>query len=199
MGDGDSDLADWRGDDGDVYGPAEDSRLLLEAALERVGGGDLALEVGVGSGFVAERVADGTGARVIGSDLNPAACRAARQRGVETVRTDLVAAFRDDAFDAVLFNPPYLPTPPEIEREDWMERALSGGPDGRRVVDPFLDSVGRVLAPDGRVLLLVSSLTDIKAVSERARTNGLAVGPDPVREESFPFERLVVLEITAEH
>jgi release factor glutamine methyltransferase len=202
MGEGDDDadgLGDWRGDDGDVYGPAEDSRLLLEAALERVGPGDLVLEVGVGSGFVAGRVTDGTGARVIGSDLNPVACRAAREGGVDSVRADLVAPFREKSFDAVLFNPPYLPTPPELEREDWMERALSGGPDGRRVVDPFLDSVGRVLAPGGRVLLLVSSLTGIEAVRERARANGLVVAPEPVLEESFPFERLAVLEITTEH
>jgi release factor glutamine methyltransferase len=67
------------------------------------------------------------------------------------------------------------------------------------VVDPFLDSVGRVLAPGGRALLVVSSLTGIEAVRERARANGLAVAPDPVRAESFPFERLVVLEITVGH
>jgi release factor glutamine methyltransferase len=196
---GDGDLAGWREQGGEVYGPAEDSRMLARAALERVGVGEFVLEVGVGSGFVAERVAEGTGARVVGSDLNPAACRTARQRGLETVRADLVSPFRDRVFDVVLFNPPYLPTPPEIEREDWMERALSGGPDGRRVVEPFLDSVGRVLAPGGRVLLLVSSLTDIKAVREQARVNGLRVAPDPIRAEAFPFERLVVLEITAGH
>lgn len=193
------DLAGWREGERDVYGPAEDSRLLWEAALERVGPDDLVLEVGVGSGFVAEEVADGTGARVIGSDLNPAACRAASERGVETVRADLVAPFSDGVFNAVLFNPPYLPTPPEMEGDDWIERALSGGPDGRRVIDPFLGSVGRVLAPGGRVLLLVSSLTGINAVRERARANGLAAAPEPVREASFPFERLVVLEITTKH
>jgi len=183
----------------DVYAPAEDSRLLAEAAVGRVDREDRVLEVGVGSGFVAERVAEATGAGVVGSDLNPAACRAARGRGVDTVRADLVAPFRDGAFDVVMFNPPYLPTPPEVEREDWMERALSGGPDGRRVVDPFLDAVGRVLAPGGRVYLLVSTLTGIEAVRQRARANGLAVAPEPLCEASFPFERLVVLEITVEN
>jgi len=183
----------------DVYAPAEDTRLLAEAAVEHVGSDDRVLEVGVGSGFVAARVAEATGASVVGSDINPEACRAARERGVPTVRADLVAPFRDGAFDVVLFNPPYLPTPPEVEREDWMERALSGGPDGRRVVDPFLGGVKRVLAPGGRVFLLVSTLTGLDAVREHARENGLAVAPEPLREESFPFERLVVLEITEEH
>lgn len=193
-------LAERRADAlADVYAPAEDSRLLAEAAVERITSGDRVLEVGVGSGFVAARVREATGARVVGSDVNPEACRAARERGLETVRADLVAPFRDSTFDAVIFNPPYLPTPPELEREDWMERALSGGPDGRRVVEPFLDTVGRVLAPGGRAYLLVSTLTGLDAVRERARANGLAVAPEPLREASFPFERLVVLVITVEH
>ncbi len=184
---------------GDVYSPAEDSRLLAEVAVDRVDSGDRVLEVGVGSGFVAARVGEATGARVVGSDVNPEACRVARERGVPTVRADLVAPFRESAFDVVLFNPPYLPTPPELEREDWMERALSGGPDGRRVVNPFLDSVKRVLAPEGWAFLLVSSLTGLDAVRERAHDNGLMVASEPLREESFPFERLVVLGITYGH
>ena len=61
------------------------------------------------------------------------------------------------------------------------------------MIEPFLDDVGRVLAPDGRVLLLVSSLTDIDVVRERAA----AVGFDAtsVAEDSFPFEKLVILRL----
>ena len=64
---------------------------------------------------------------MIASDVNPHACASARDRGVEAVRADLVSAFADGAFDAVVFNPPYLPTDPDNEWDDWMERALSGG------------------------------------------------------------------------
>lgn len=190
------DLAARRGLDSPVYDPAEDSRLLAEAAVDRLETGDVTLDVGTGSGYVASTVAAETGATVYGCDVNPHACRRARNAGVPVVRTDLVSGFRDGTFDWVLFNPPYLPTPPEVEGDDWMEAALSGGEDGRRVVDPFLDSVRRVLAPDGRVLLLVSTLTDINAVSERAAANGL--GAEEVASESFPFERLVVLELAPE-
>jgi release factor glutamine methyltransferase len=190
------DLAARRGLDSPVYDPAEDSRLLAETASERLGAGDVALDVGTGSGYVAATVAAETGATVHGCDVNPHACRRARDAGVPVVRTDLVSGFRDGAFDWVLFNPPYLPTPPEVEGDDWMEAALSGGEDGRRVVNPFLDSVGRVLAPGGRVLLLVSSLTGLEEVAGRAAANGLATAR--VAEESFPFERLVVLELAPE-
>lgn len=185
------DLAARRDAETAVYGPAEDSGLLADAAEDHVGADDLVLEVGVGSGWVAERVAEATGATVVGSDVNPHACLRARERGVETVRTDLVAPFRDGAFDVVLFNPPYLPTDPDAAWDDWMEAALSGGESGRAVVTPFVDGVGRVLAPGGRALLVVSSLTGFDAVVARAERRGFAVRT--VRKESYPFETLSVL------
>ncbi|WP_458206314.1 HemK2/MTQ2 family protein methyltransferase [Haladaptatus sp. NG-SE-30] len=188
-----TDLADRRGIERAVYQPAEDSHLLAEVAGEEVSSNELVLEVGTGSGYVAEYVGDETGARVFGSDVNPHACERARERGVEAVRGDLVAPFRDGVFDAVLFNPPYLPTDSEEERDDWMERALSGGESGREVIDPFLDSVGRVLAPEGRVFLLVSSLSGVEEVVERASANGFSAVA--LRDESFPFETLTVLKL----
>ena len=184
-------LADRRGVETDVYQPAEDSALLARAAAGRVSG--LVLDVGTGSGWVAARVARETDARVVGVDVNPHACRQARERGVETVRGNLVDPFRDDAFDAVLFNPPYLPTDPANERDDWMESALSGGESGRAVIDPFLDSVRRVLGPGGVVLLLVSSLSGLDDVVARAERNGFDV--ETVARESFPFETLSVLRL----
>lgn len=186
-------LAERRGLDEQVYDPAEDSRLLADAAVAELDGGERALEVGVGSGYVAERVAAEAEATVYGSDLNPHACRQAHERGVETVRADLVEPFADDAFDAVLFNPPYLPTPEELAWDDWTEQALSGGEDGRAVVAPFVESVGRVLAPDGVVLLVVSSLTDIEAVEALAFDVGLAA--EEAAAEKHPYERLVVLRL----
>jgi release factor glutamine methyltransferase len=176
-----------------VYEAAEDSYLLAETAIERIDGGRV-LEVGVGSGYVAGRVAAETDATVIGSDLNPEACSRARAEGIETVRGNLTAPFEADSFDAVLFNPPYLPTPPEAEWDDPLEQALSGGPDGRRVIRPFLADVGRTLRPAGRVYLLVSSLTDIEAVTDLADDAGLTARE--AASEPFSFERLVVLDIT---
>jgi release factor glutamine methyltransferase len=178
-----------------VYEPAEDSALLASVAIERARG--RTLEVGTGSGWIAERVVeDGAAGRVVASDVNPHACRAARERArgrFDVVRADLLGPFRDASFDTVLFNPPYLPTAPDAEFDDWMERALSGGTDGRAVVDPFVDAVGRVLRPGGAAFLLVSTFTGLDAVRDRAAAAGLAV--DVVREESYPFETLSVLAL----
>ena len=187
------DLADRRGIERDVYQPAEDSALLADVAASVVGPDDLVLDVGTGSGFVAGRIAEETGARVIGSDLNPHACRRARERGVPVVRGNLTEPFVDGAFDVVTFNPPYLPTDPETEWDDWMEVALSGGETGLAVVEPFLASVGRVLAPDGVVLLLASSLAGVEAVVELAVDGGFSAVA--LRDDSYPFETLTVLKL----
>lgn len=188
-----SDLAERRGVETTVYQPAADSMLLADVALDELGTGTLALEVGTGSGVVAERVADETGARVVASDVNPHACRQARERGVPVVRADLVSPFRDVAFDAVLFNPPYLPADPDASRADWMEVALTGGETGREVVEDFLNDVGRVLSPDGVVLLLVSTLTGVDEVVDYAADCGFSAVA--LRDESFPFETLTVLKL----
>ncbi|MDZ5813312.1 HemK2/MTQ2 family protein methyltransferase [Halorubrum sp. AD140] len=178
-------------DDAVVYQPAEDSGLLAEAALAEAHGH--VLEVGTGSGWVADRVATERGLEVVGSDLNPHAARQARERGVEAVVADLLAPFRADAFDAVCFNPPYLPTDPDNEWNDWMEHALSGGESGRELIEPFLADVDRVLAPGGVVLLLVSSLTGYDEVLDSVEAAGF--DHEAVVEESFPFETLTVLAL----
>lgn len=188
-----------------VYQPAEDSALLAGAAYDEIDATHRVLDVGTGSGYVAARVAE-TGARVVGSDRNPHACRQAREHGIDVVLTDLVRAFGDGTFDAVLFNPPYLPAEPEAlpmgsdeedrtseADEDWMELALSGGETGRAVVGPFLDGVSRVLRPGGVVFVLVSSLTGLDEVETRAREAGFE--SEAVAEESHFFERLVVLKL----
>jgi release factor glutamine methyltransferase len=193
-GDGDAGdgLAARRGvDDAVVYQPAEDSGLLAEAAVAEAHG--RVLEVGTGSGWVAGRIAEERDLRVVGSDLNPHAARQARERGVEAVVADLLSPFRADAFDTVCFNPPYLPTDPDNEWDDWMEHALSGGESGRELIEPFLADVGRALAPDGVVLLLVSSLTGYDEVLDLVDEAGFAA--EPVVEESFPFETLTVLAL----
>ncbi|MDR5657484.1 methyltransferase domain-containing protein [Halodesulfurarchaeum sp. HSR-GB] len=188
-----SDLADRRGIETEIYEAAEDSHLLLEAARPEIEGADLVLEVGTGSGYVASEVREGTGATVIGSDINPHACRRARELGIQAVCGDLVAPFQEGVFDAVLFNPPYLPRVELAARNDWVEDALTGGETGREVIEPFVETVGRVLAPGGAVYLVVSTLTGPEAVESQARSAGFDV--QTVREASFPFEKLLVLEL----
>jgi release factor glutamine methyltransferase len=139
-----------------VYPIETDTILLLDAAQEEVEAGDRVLEVGTGSGFIAQRI--GEYATVVATDCNPHATRIAHAGGVEVICTDLCAGLRGP-FDLILFNPPYLPTSPEERLPDPLELALDGGPDGRTVIARFAAAVSDVLALNGRILLLVSSHT----------------------------------------
>lgn len=178
----------------DVYQPAEDSELLATAAIESIRSEWRVLEVGVGSGYVANKIESIVGASVIGTDINPHACRMAHAQGISSVRTDIVSAIADETFEAIVFNPPYLPTTDELERDTWFTRAIAGGESGRDVVRAFIDSAERVLVSNGEALVLVSSLTGIDAVVEHADSAGFSA--EKVASTSVPYERLVVLRLT---
>jgi release factor glutamine methyltransferase len=146
-----------------VYSPEADTALLLEAARAEVQAGDLVLDVGTGSGLIAAEI--GRITRVVATDINPHAVIGARKDGVDVVRTDLFAGIRGP-FNLVLFNPPYLPTQPEERIDDWLEHALDGGVSGRAVIERFARHVGDILVPDGRILLLISSITGLREVQD---------------------------------
>lgn len=171
-----------------VYSPAEDTWLLQTAAEAECRDGERVLEVGCGSAAIAGAL--NPRARVLATDINPHAVKTARDAGIAAVRADLCAGIRGP-FDLVIFNPPYLPTAPDERMDDWLEYALDGGPDGRRVIAGFLAGVGPVLAPGGRVLLLVSSLTGCPEVCRLIRQHGF--NPEVISEERVEGETLLVL------
>jgi release factor glutamine methyltransferase len=178
-------------DPGQVYSPAEDTYLLLKAAQDEIRPGDRVLEVGTGSGRIATEIGRGL-ASCVATDINPHAAAYVHAQGIDVVQTDLCAGLRGP-FDLVIFNPPYLPTQPEERLEDWLEYALDGGPDGRNVIGRFAADVRRVLAPSGRVLLLISSLTGLQEISGIFLSKGFFVAI--VNERRLEDEILYVLRI----
>jgi len=171
----------------DVYPPSEDTFLLRDAALNEARPDDTVVEVGTGSGVVAEALVPRVD-HLVATDVNPDAVRAARGRGVPAVRTDLVAGL-DAEFDLAVFNPPYLPDD-ERTPDDALADALGGGETGTEVAERFLDSVPRVLAPDGRVLLVASSLSGIEELEEHEKYDA-----ERVSSERYFFEEVAVLRL----
>ncbi len=205
----DDDYDDYDYDDNglaEVYEPAEDTYLLLAAALEEVDPEDLVLEIGCGRGVISRSLAP-RARRVIATDVNPFAVKSLRGRpGIEAVRADLFrgigagagAREREGArarFDLVIFNPPYLPTEEDEVLEGWLNFAFDGGKTGRETIDRFLEGLKDHLEPvGGRALLLVSSLSDPAKVREKAEEKGLTV--EVVAREKHFFEELLVLRLT---
>lgn len=174
-----------------IYEPSEDSELLAQtaASLCALLGARRVLEVGVGSGYVLERI---PAPERFGTDLNPAAVSAAQERVEDaTIRLgDLTEPF-DGPFDLIVFNPPYLPADatdrflsPEVKA------ALIGGTSGLEVSRRFLAEARSKLALDGAILLIASSHTDLARFEWDARNLGYMIAS--CSERALPgFEKVV--------
>jgi release factor glutamine methyltransferase len=109
---------------------------------------------------------------------------------------DLFTPLRTSAkFDLILFNAPYLPSE-HREADSWLERAWAGGSTGRQVIDAFICESPVHVNPDGRVLLLQSTLSDLTETLDGFRKKGLKT--KIVSEQSLPFFESIAL-IEARH
>jgi release factor glutamine methyltransferase len=86
-------------------------------------------------------------------------------------------------------------TCPEERVDDWLEYALGGGTDGRSTIRRFAEALPTLIGPDGRALLLVSSITGIREVREILTAHGLMT--DISATEDVEGELLVVLRCQA--
>jgi release factor glutamine methyltransferase len=178
-----------RYDPGQVYQPEADTYLLLKTADREIKPQDRVLEIGTGTGHIGSHL---TGyASLVVTDINPHACLAAKEKGLTVIRTDMFDGICG-RFDLVIFNPPYLPTQDDERIADWLEYALDGGPAGRSTITKFIRDVRRVLAPGGRVLLLLSSLTGVGEVAELFREQSFAT--DVVARRKIFDEWLLVMK-----
>ncbi|NJE03770.1 HemK2/MTQ2 family protein methyltransferase [Thermococcus sp. MV11] len=173
-----------------VYEPAEDTFLLAENLAVREG--DLALDVGTGTGLIALLMA--RKARfVLGVDINPLAVELANQNaqlnGVKNVEFRLSDLFErvEGKFDVVTFNAPYLPGEPE----EPIDLALVGGETGREVLDRFIREVPKHLKPGGTVQIVQSSITGVEETLKMLDEVGL-VGKVVAKRHVF-FEDIVLI------
>jgi release factor glutamine methyltransferase len=161
----------------EVYEPSEDSFLFAENL--NLKGGELVLDLGTGCGFLGVLAAEKAEC-VFAVDINPYAVRCAQFNsklnglGAKMVflQADLFSAFCSISFDLILFNAPYLPSE-QGEDSSWIARAWAGGVNGRDAIDLFISQVQFFLAPNGRVLLMQSTLAGVEATLEGFEKNGL--------------------------
>ena len=176
-------------EDPDVYPPSEDSILLIESLDIRKG--ERVLEVGCGSGVVSIHCA-ANGAKVVSVDINPKAVELtgknfeANELPHDVRESDVYSAVKE-RFDTVIFNLPYLP----VQDEGMLAKAWSGGDDGMGPLPELLGKAPEHLLPNGRVVVVVSSLMD------RERLSSLLERYEVRELGSLPlfFETLRVLEI----
>ena len=179
-----------------VYEPAEDSFLFADN-LE-VCEMDVVADIGTGCGILGI-IAAKKARKVLAVDVNPHALRCAKENArlnrvadrMSFVCGDLLRPVKiGQKFDAIIFNPPYLP----IKNEDrsWLSYAWSGGTNGRQVIDRFLDEAPKYLRRRGQILLMQSSLSGIEKTLQRLAKRGMDVSVVAKRRLAF-FETLALI------
>ena len=175
----------------EIYFPAEDSTLLAKHVKEYSKG--LVLDMGTGSGIQA-KIASENCDKVIAVDINEEAIEYCEKHNkhekIEFRKSDLFSKVKEK-FDLIIFNPPYLPM--DKEDEAIYDVALFGGKKGWEVVEKFLIKAKEHLNKKGKILLLISSLTDKNKVEEVLLREDFIF--NVIDELKLDFERLYVYDI----
>jgi release factor glutamine methyltransferase len=162
-----------------VFSPRPDSWMLARALrAERLAPGARVLDVCTGSGLLAIAAAlDGAHATAIDVSRRAVACVAlnARLNGVRVraLRGDLLAPVRGERFDAIVSNPPYLPSESDAVPARGPQRAWEAGRDGRALLDALCEQAPDHLAPGGVLLIVHSELCGTDRTLAALREHGL--------------------------
>ena len=178
-----------------VYKPAEDTFLLLEnLEIERR---DKVLEIGTGTGIIAIK-ASKKSRMVVATDINPHAIKCATKNiitnksyNIELRQGNLFEPVKDEKFNLILFNTPYLPTSDDEKINDELNAAWDGGVDGRMLIDQFIDCLPLFINPEGKVQMVQSSLSDMNMTLKKMKDLGFQVSIT-ARNKGF-FEEIVVI------
>ncbi len=187
----------------EVYDPSEDTFLLLEEIHPT--DEDSVFEIGSGTGIIALYCAQ-KGANVVCSDINPFAIDLIK-KNYEQNKGQLTGSLeirkgslfdvlkKDEMFNLIIFNPPYLPTSKEeyIDENGWFDKAVAGGKNGLETTKPFLQQLSNYLRDNGRAFTIFSSKSPRIEFDYTLKKNNLK--STVVSSQSFTDETLEVHKI----
>jgi release factor glutamine methyltransferase len=186
-----------------MYAPREDS-YLLQTYVRQYAKGKV-LDMGTGSGIQAMAALENNNViSVIGADIDEEVikllkdkCRKDNKENenkynpesnkikkIKFTVSDLFSSIKNEKFDTVIFNPPYLP------EEEPKDVALDGGKKGYELIERFFNEVKNYLDKNGIILIVFSSLTNKNKVHEIIKQNRLSF--KLLEERKLFFEKLYV-------
>jgi len=177
------------------YEPAEDTFLLADAI--RRYSGKMALEIGVGSGYITAEICK-RNPFVVGTEISKKALKEAQIRlkslnldNFELILCDGASAFREGCFDLVLFNPPYVPS------SKIVDRTVDGGKEGIEVIKRFIEQSSRVISKLGLIVFVLSTLSNYDKIIKMLKKMTFKVRKI-VKRKLF-FEEIFVVEAQRLH
>jgi len=177
-----------------VLVPRPETEHLVDEALRFIGDRPLrVLDVGTGSGAIANTIAAETKATVLGTDISPAAVAIANENArrlnvADRCRFyvgDLTEPVKGQRFDLVVANLPYVPTAQISDKPNAVayepREALDGGPDGLALYRRLLDALAPLVNPNALILLEAAppTMPGLAAIAKSALPHcAFAVGRD---------------------
>ena len=132
-----------------MYQPAEDSYLIKKHIKYYAKG--LTLDIGTGSGILAKEASKYS--KVIATDISDEAlnyCKS-KYKNITFIKSNLFQNIKQK-FDFIIFNPPYLPYHSKDKNQELSSPFI---------IQNFLKQAKNHLKPNGKILLLFSSLTNL--------------------------------------
>jgi release factor glutamine methyltransferase len=189
-----------------LYLPSDDSILLADCLNEYHG--NTSLDVGLGSGIIAEALCRNF-EYVVGSDISFDTLESHKKlgfrylktdnkrskhcNGFDLVCTDVASAFRDNIFDLVVSNPPYLPDDYGYEGKRIKDRTIYGGATGIELTLWIVRTCIPSLRREGSLVIIVSSLSDLSRLHQL--TYQLDLNMRKKAEKKLFFETISAIEI----
>jgi len=181
----------------DVYYPREDTMLFCEFLSKHLNTRSRSyskiLDMGCGCGvlgIVASKILRKT---VVCCDVNTSAINASlfnanlNHARIRAIESDLFSRLKNETFDLILFNPPYLPPAKEDMLVEESERAAWCG--GGKLISRFLSEARNHLTENGRIYLLYSTLT------EKIDFGAHGFDAALVESKKLPWEKLFIAEL----
>lgn len=164
--------------------PSEYTAALIQGLAARaawVRGAD-ALEIGSGSGVVLAALGELGASSLCGVDIEREAVSISRGlldrlgygAAAQVLCGDMWQPVTGRRFGLVTANLPHFPMT-RAELSGRLPTWSDGGPDGRRLLDPFLDGLPAHLAPGGRAIIAHNAFVDLERTRRQVEQTGLAL------------------------
>eukprot|EP00088_Acartia_fossae_P056903 TRINITY_DN6634_c0_g1_i1.p1 TRINITY_DN6634_c0_g1~~TRINITY_DN6634_c0_g1_i1.p1 ORF type:complete len:211 (+),score=14.51 TRINITY_DN6634_c0_g1_i1:62-694(+) len=167
----------------DVYEPAEDSYLLLDALEQDLDTQSplLVVEIGSGSGIISSALSSCyPEAIVLATDVNTSACQATlntaslnQNKNIQVVRTDFLQCLWDRVkgkVDLLVCNPPYVATDEVELGSKGIEASWAGGHLGLDLTRRIVENLNEILSPNGISYLVLEQCNKPDEFIEEIRT-----------------------------
>jgi len=174
----------------EIYEPSDDSYFFAEFLKKYLNKNHprTLLDVGCGSGILA-KVAGKFFSKenILCVDINQSAVCATRLIGFKAIKSNLFSKIpKDRKFDLITFNAPYLPEDKNEPKESKL--ITTGGKLGDEISLKFLEQAKEHLSDNGKILLLISSLTPQDRIKK--------FRPKIVAKKKIWLEELLILEFS---